>query len=44
MIDFKKEIANIIYSEELGLEVEEIVNMVEVPTDKKHGGLCISVF
>jgi arginyl-tRNA synthetase len=44
MIDFKKEIANIIYSEELGLEVEEIVNMVEVPTDKSMGDYAFPCF
>ncbi|HKK96073.1 MAG TPA: arginine--tRNA ligase [Anaerovoracaceae bacterium] len=44
MIDFKNEIAKIIYSDELGLDIEEIKNMVEVPTDSSMGDYAFPCF
>ena len=37
MVDFKELIADSIYSEELGLTKDEIMNMIEIPADEKMG-------
>ncbi|NLY81723.1 MAG: arginine--tRNA ligase [Clostridiales bacterium] len=44
MIDFKKELAKIIFSDDLGLSVEEIENMIELPTDKSMGDYAFPCF
>ncbi|MBK5253450.1 MAG: arginine--tRNA ligase [Peptostreptococcaceae bacterium] len=44
MIDFKKKLAKIIFSDDLGLSIEEIENMIELPTDKSMGDYAFPCF
>ena len=44
MIDFKDIIANEIYDESLGLEVSEIKEMIEIPTDEGMGDYAFPCF
>ena len=44
MVDFKEIIADAIYSEELGLTKDEIMNMIEIPADEKMGDYAFPCF
>ena len=44
MVDFKELIADSIYSEELGLTKDEIMNMIEIPADEKMGDYAFPCF
>lgn len=44
MIDFKDLIANEIFDEALGLEIEEIRNMIEIPADESMGDYAFPCF
>lgn len=44
MIDLKKLVAEKIYDEALGLSVDEIAGMIEVPADEKMGDLAFPCF
>ena len=44
MTDFKELIAGSIYSEELGLTRDEIINMIEIPADEKMGDYAFPCF
>ncbi|NLK71622.1 MAG: arginine--tRNA ligase [Clostridiales bacterium] len=44
MIDFKKEIAKILYSEVPELEIQEITEMIEIPPDSKMGDFAFPCF
>ena len=44
MTDFKDLIANEIFDEALGLEIEEIRNMIEIPADESMGDYAFPCF
>ena len=44
MIDFKELIANEIYDEALGLDKDEIRNMIEIPADESMGDYAFPCF
>ena len=44
MVDFKELIADAIYSEELGLTKDEIMNMIEIPADERMGDYAFPCF
>lgn len=44
MINYKEQIAKVLFEAEIGLEFEEIMSMVEVPTDEKMGDYAFPCF
>ena len=44
MVDFKKIIADEIYDEALGLSVEDIMALIEIPNDEKMGDYAFPCF
>ena len=44
MVDFKQLIANAVYDESMGLEVDEIKNWIEIPADESMGDYAFPCF